>query len=161
MQKKKIVWDVARTLVKLKELTEPGVVGFYRSVEITEVLGVQGKTFTNFLTLAVAEPLEAPAKIDWNSVFLNEERLRLLGTDWKVGVAQYRLSLTAFMEKVVEFGATGQWKPAPIEVQTGALAAVPPQFVPADGGNPHPWNGVLKNNFFEGSHVLVCCPALI
>lgn len=155
MQKKTIVWDVARTLVKLKELTAPGVVGFYRSVEVTEVLGVQGKAFTNFLTLAVAEPLEAPAKVDWDSVLLNKnERLRLSGTDWNIGIVQYRLSLTAFMEKVAEFEATGQWKPAPIEARTGTLAAVPPQFVPSDGTDTHPWNGVLKNNFFEGSHVL-------
>ncbi len=33
-------------------------------------------------------------------------------------------------------------------------APLPPQFVPADTASPHPWNGVLKNNFWEGSHVL-------
>lgn len=155
MQKKTIVWEVARTLAKLEELVEPGVVGFYRSVEVTEVLGVQGRALTNFLTLAVAEPLEAPSEIDWKSVLLNgKERYRLPGTEWDVGIAQYRLSLEAFLEKVAEFGATGQWKPAPIEVRTGTLAAVPLQFVPSDGHDHHPWNSVLKNNFFEGSHVL-------
>lgn len=155
MQKKTIVWDVARTLEKLEELLEPGVVGFYRSVEVTEVLGVQGKAFTNFLTLAVAEPLEAPSEIDWKTVLLNgKNRHRLPGTEWDVGIAQYRLSLKAFLGKVAEFGETGQWKPAPISIQTGPLAAVPPQFVPSDGRDHHPWNGVLKNNFFEGSHVL-------
>lgn len=155
MKKKTIVWDAARTLAKLKELLEPGVVGFYRSVEVTEVLGVQDKAFTNFLTLAVAEPLEAPSEIDWKSVLLNgKNRHRLPGTKWDVGIAQYRLSLEAFLGKVAEFGETGQWKPAPIPIQTGTLAAVPPQFVPSDGCDNHPWNGVLKNNFFEGSHVL-------
>ncbi|MCP3024295.1 VPA1262 family N-terminal domain-containing protein [Cupriavidus basilensis] len=155
MQKKTIFWDVARTLAKLDELVKPGVVGFYRSVEVTEVLGVQGKAFTNFLTLAVAEPLEATSEIDWKSVLLNgKERHRLPGTEWDVGIAQYRLPLKTFLEKVVELGTTGQWKPAPISIQTGTLAAVPPQFVPSDGSDHHPWNGVLKNNFFEGSHVL-------
>jgi hypothetical protein len=155
MKKKTIIWDVARTLDKLEKLLEPGVVGFYRSVEVTEVLGVQDKTFTNFLTLAVAEPLEAPSEIDWKSVLLNRKnRHRLPGTEWDVGIVQYRLSLETFLEKVAEFGKTSQWKLSPTSIQTGTLAAVPPQFVPADGRDHHPWNGVLKNNFFEGSQVL-------
>lgn len=155
MRKKTIVWDVARTLARLEELTKPGAVGFYRSVEVTEVLAVQGKALTNVLTLAVAEPLEAPSEIDWNSVLLNgKDRHRLPGTEWDIGIAQYRLPLETFLEKVADFGSTGQWKPAPISMQTGALTAVPPQFVPSDGSGHHPWNGILKNNFFEGSHVL-------
>lgn len=155
MKKKTILWDVTRTLKKLEELVEPGVVGFYRSVEITEVLGVQGKALTNFLTLAVAEPLEAPSEVDWRSVLLNgKKRHKLPETDWDIGIAQYRLPLKTFLEKVAEFGANGQWKPAPISIHTGSLAAVPPTFVPSDGTDHHPWNGVLKNNFFEGSHVL-------
>jgi len=155
MKKKTIVWDVTRKLAKLKELLEPGVVGFYRSVEVTEVLGVQDTAFTNILTLVVAEPLEPPSEIDWKSVLLNgKNRHRLPGTEWDVGIAQYRLSLEVFLGKVAEFGQTGQWKPGPSPIQTGTLAAVPPQFVPSDGCGHHPWNGVLKNNFFEGSHVL-------
>ena len=155
MKKKTIVWDVKKTLAKLDSLVELGIVGFYRSVEVTEVLGVQGETFTNFLTLAVAEPLEAPSEIDWKSVLLNgKNRHRLPGTKWDVGIVQYRLSLKAFLEKFAEFGETGQWQPSPTPIQTGTLAAVSPQFVPSDGCDPHPWNGVLKNNFFEGSHVL-------
>jgi len=156
MHKKTTVWDVTRTLAKLNELTKPGVVGFYRSVEVTEVLGVQDKALTNVLTLAVAEPLEAPSEIDWNSVLLNgkDRRHRLPGTEWDVGIARYRLPLETFLKKVADFGETGQWKPAPISIQTGNLAALPPQFVPADGSDRHPWNGILKNNFFEGSHVL-------
>lgn len=155
MHKKTIVWDATRALAKLKELTEPGVVGLYRSVEVTEVLGVQGTTLTNVLTLAVAESPEAPSEIAWNSVLMNgKNRHRLPGTEWDVGIARYRLPLETFLEKVADFGATGQWRPAPISVQTGNLVALPPQFVPSDGSGHHPWNGILKNNFFEGSHVL-------
>lgn len=154
MNQKTPVWDVARTRGKLQELSVPGVIGFYRSVEITEVLRVQGNTFTNILTLAVAEPIEAPAEIDWREVFLNEERHKLAGTDWYVGIAQYRLSLEAFSEKLAEFDASDRWAPSPAEVKTGMLVAVPPQYVGSDGQYHNPWNGVLKNNFFEGSHVM-------
>lgn len=149
MQKKMTVWDAARTRKKLDELVEPGAIGFYRSVEVTEVFGVQDKSATNFLTLAFAEPIEAPAEVDWKSTLLNQKRLRLRGTDWSVGIAQYRLSLECFLEKISEFDSTGRWKPTAYDLQTGTLAAVPPQFVPADGSKNHPWNGVLKDNFFE------------
>ncbi|MGK5042189.1 VPA1262 family N-terminal domain-containing protein [Janthinobacterium sp. GB1R12] len=154
MHKKTIVWDVARTLAKLEELVEPGVIGFYHSVEITEVIGVQGKVVTNFLTLAVAEPLESSSEDDGKPVFLNKKRPRLLGTDFKIGIVRYRLSLRTFLEKIAEFGSSGQWRPNGAPIQTGTLIAVPPQFVPSDGNDHHPWNGVLKNNFFEGAHVL-------
>lgn len=154
MHKKTIVWDVARTLAKLEELVKPGVIGFYRSVEITEVIGVQGKAATNFLTLAVAEPLEFSSENDGKPVFLNKNPHRLLETDWNIGIVRYRLSLKTFLEKVAEFGTSGQWKPTSESIQTGTLVALPPQFVPSDGNDHHPWNGVLKNNFFEGAHVL-------
>jgi hypothetical protein len=154
MQKDANVWDGKKTLKRLGQLLEPGVIGLYKSVEVTEVLGVQGKTLTNILTLAVAEPFETPAEVTRTSVFLNEKRIRLPGTDWHIGIAQYRLTLETFLERVAEFGATNQWKLGSNAIQTGALAAVPPQFVPSDGSSQHSWNGVLKNNFFEGSHVL-------
>lgn len=154
MKQKAPSWDVARTRAKLQELSVPDVIGFYRSIEITEVLRVQGKTFTNILTLAVAEPLEAPVEVDWQKIFLNEKRQRLAGTDWYVGIAQYRLSLDVFLEKLANFEASGRWSLSPVEVETGTLAAVAPQYVGADGQFRNPWNGVLKNNFFEGSHVM-------
>lgn len=154
MHKKTIVWDVDRTILKIQELVEPGVIGFYRSVEITEVIGVQGKVVTNFLTLAVAEPLESSSEDDGKPVFLNKKRPKLLGTDFNVGIVRYRLSLRTFLEKIAEFGSSGQWRPTGAPIQTGTLIAVPPQFVPSDGNDHHPWNGVLKNNFFEGAHVL-------
>ncbi|MBU9581094.1 hypothetical protein KTE26_21915 [Ralstonia mannitolilytica] len=155
MQKTTVVWDAAKALKKLEDLVKPDIVGFYRSVEVTEVLGVQDKVFTHFLTLAVAEPVEASSEIDWTSVLLNKKnRHRLPGTEWDVGIVQYRLSLEAFLEKVAVFASTSEWKPSPFSTQVGLLAAVPPQFVPSDGSSHHPWNGILKNNFFEGSHVL-------
>ena len=154
MLKKTVVWDAVKTLKKLEDLVKPGIVGFYRSVEITEVLGVQDKVFTNFLTLAVAEPIEAPSEIDWTSVLLNKKRHRLPGTEWHVGIVQYRLPLDVFLEIVAKFASTSEWTPSPTSTQVGLLTAVPPQFVPSDGSGHHPWNGILKNNFFEGSHVL-------
>ena len=38
-------------------------------------------------------------------------------------------------------------------MHAGDLISAPPQFVPPDFGAPVPWNRVLKNNFWNGSHV--------
>lgn len=154
MLKKTIDWDLVRTRAKLNELMEPGVLGFYNSVEITEILGFEGKKIFNVLTLAIAEPGEAPSEIDWNAIRLNQERLQLPKLSCSFGVMRYRLSVSAFLRKIAECEVDGHWKTSPADIKFGALAATPPQFIPPDADQPHPWNGVLKNNFFEGSHTL-------
>ena len=154
MLKKTIDWDLVRTRAKLVELMEPGVLGFYNSVEITEILGFEDKKIFNVLTLAVAEPGEAPSEIDWNAVRLNQERIQLPKVSCSFGVMRYRLSVSAFLRKFAECEVGGHWKTSPADIKFGALAATPPQFIPPDADQPTPWNGVLKHNFFEGSHTL-------
>lgn len=152
---RKVVWDKKKVQEKLEQLAKPGVIGFFNSVEITEVLGAQDNKYTNFLTLAVLESPEVFECPDWKSVILSgRKRIRLPGTEWNVAIVQYRLSLEIFLQKVAAYAESGEWKPSPFQILTGKLVAVPPQFVPSDGSQHHPWNGILKNNFFEGSHVL-------
>ncbi|HDR8954984.1 TPA: hypothetical protein QDA82_005375 [Burkholderia vietnamiensis] len=150
-----MAWDVARTAQELQRLVAYGVIGLYRSVEVTEILGFQrGQPPTNFLTLAVAEPSEPPASEIPELPFLNQERLVLTGTAWSVGVARYRIPVNALVNTVNHFSQTGEWKAGRAPLQIGTLAAVAPQFVPANSYQELPWNRVLKNNFWEGSHVL-------
>lgn len=154
MLKKTIDWDLARARAKLIELMEPGVLGFYNSVEITEILGFEGKKIFNVLTVAVAETAEAPSEIDWNAIRLNQDRLKLPKVSCSFGVMRYRLSASDFLQRVTECELSGHWKTSNADITFGALAATPPQFIPPDADQPHPWNGILKNNFFEGSHTL-------
>lgn len=154
MQKKTVNWTVDQTISRLEILIEPGVIGFYKSIEITEILGVQGRSFTNLLTLVVAEPGEIDGKSRAPVVLNAGVRHHLSGTEWDIAVVRYRLSLKDFIQKLTEFGKSKTWQPSAMRILTGSLTAVPPQFIPADGRAQHPWNEVLKNNFFEGSHVL-------
>jgi hypothetical protein len=148
-------WNGSKTLAKLDELVSHGVIGFYKSFEITEIFAVLGKEHTNVLTVAVGEPTQAPAEVNWKSVLLNAgERFAVPRTKVSIGVVQYRLAVPAFIGVVDQFTKTEVWKPSPVQLKVGHLNAVAPQFVPADSRERHPWNGVLKNNFFEGSHVL-------
>ncbi|WP_041377730.1 hypothetical protein [Polaromonas naphthalenivorans] len=70
---------------ELQRLTAHGVIGLYRSFEITEILGfLQGQPHTqppvNFLSLAVAEPDDSPVGEIREMPFLNQNRLVLSGT---------------------------------------------------------------------------------
>lgn len=80
--------------------------------------------------------------------------MELRGTPWKFGIARYRISNQKILQALQSLGATGEWKPGTSALNVGTLTPLPPQFVPSDAVVPHPWNGVLKNNFWEGSHVL-------
>lgn len=148
-------WGVPHTVQELQRLLKSGIIGLYNSFEITEVFGFQrGQDPTNFLTLAVAEPAEPPATGIPERPFLNQGPLVLRSTDWKVGVARYRIPPQALMDALNRFSQTGVWKAGHTPLRVGTLAAVTPQFVPANSYQEHPWNRVLKNNFWEGSHVL-------
>lgn len=147
-------WSTEQFLEELKRLLKPDVVGFYKSFEVTEILGFQKDgTATNFFSLIVAEPglpPEGPVKQER----LNAERIEIKGSDYKFGVFRFRVSIQFLMEVLENFAKTGLWQTGPKPLGVGKLAPLVPQFVHADFNDPHPWNSVLKNNFYEGSHVL-------
>jgi hypothetical protein len=154
-----VAWGMKNMVQELQRLTAHGVIGLYRSFEITEILGfLQGQPRSqppvNFLSLAVAEPIDSPAGEIPEMPFLNQNRLVLPGTQWNIGVARYRVSLQALVDAVNRFSQTGEWKIGKSPLRVGTLAPVAPQFVAANSYQEHPWNGVLKNNFWEGAHVL-------
>ncbi|MBN8211814.1 MAG: hypothetical protein J0M09_02750 [Xanthomonadales bacterium] len=149
-----LVWGIAEMVQELQKLIAHGVIGIYNSFEITEIIGFKrDNNPKNFLTVVVAEPAEPPTSDVSENYFLNESRLTL-NADWKVGIVRYRISLQALVYALNGFSQTGEWKPGRAPLQVGALVAIPPQFVPADSFKENPWNRILKNNFFEGSHVL-------
>jgi hypothetical protein len=147
-------WTTEQLLEELKRLMMPNIIGFYESFEITEILGFQkDRSATNFFSLIVAEPGLPPdgkVKVDC----LTQERIELKGSDYKFGVFRSRVPVQFVVDVLERFVKTGEWQTGPKPLKTGKLAPVVPQFVHADFNDPHPWNSVLKNNFYEGSHVL-------
>jgi len=148
-----MTWGIQDLLAHLGKLLTPNLIGTYRSFEVTEIIGFHDKgPATNFLSLLVAEPT-LPAETPSNP-FINERPIRLPSTKWQFGIAQYRVGPDHLSQALRHLQSTGEWKLTSTPLKVGKLTAVPPQFVPADSHRPHPWNGVLKNNFFDGSHVL-------
>lgn len=147
-------WTTDQLLDELKRLLQPGIIGFYESFEVTEILGFQKDgTATNFFSLLVAEP-GLPPKGTGEPECLTPMRIELKGSDYKFGVFRFRVSTQFLVDVVEHFARTGEWKTGPKPLNVGKLAPVAPQFVHPDFNDPHPWNSVLKNNFYEGSHVL-------
>lgn len=151
-------WGITEHINHLQKLLVPGAIGHYNSFEVTEIFGLHDdrpKQITNFLSLLVAEPSNPPVCLPSKPDILNgKKRIELRGTPWKFGIARYRVSTQRVLQALQDFSIAGEWKPGTSDLKIGTLAPIPPQFVPADTVAPHPWNGVLKNNFWEGSHVL-------
>lgn len=147
-------WNIEQFLKELKRLLKPDVIGFYESFEITEIVGFQKDgAATNFLTLFVAEPGKAPEG-PVKPEFLTPNRIELKGSNYKFGVFRSRVPTQFLIDTIESFARTGEWQIGSKPLKVGKLAPVVPQFVHPDFNDPHPWNAVLKNNFFEGSHVL-------
>ncbi len=151
-------WGITEHINHLQKLLGPGVIGNYNSFEVTEIFGFhrdRSQRTINFMSLLVAEPSLPPATQIAPGDFLNGNRpIKLRGTPWKFGIERYRISAQQVLQALQNLGATGEWKPGTSALNVGTLTPSPPQFVPADTAVPHPWNRVLKNNFWEGSHVL-------
>ena len=150
-------WSITEHINHLQKLLVPGVIGNYNSFEVTEVLGFHRdspKQPSNFISLMVAEPSFPPKETAVKPDFLNRKRIELRDNPWSFGVVRYRVSTQQVLEALRNLSIAGEWKPGISALKVGALTPIPPQFVPADTALPHPWNGVLKNNFWEGSHVI-------
>lgn len=148
-------WGVSELVGHLEKLLAPGVIGLYHSFEVTEIVGVQkGEHPRNFLSLFVAEPDEPPAMSSSTGPFINSCRIRLQGSRWTFGISRQRISCQHLVRVLHQFRDKGEWRLNDNPLSVGGLTAVPPQYVPADSNQPHPWNGVLKNNFWGGSHIL-------
>lgn len=151
-------WGITEHINHLQKLLVPGVIGTYNSFEVTEIFGLHQDRpgqITNFMSLLVAEASAPPANQTAKPNILNgNKRIELRGAPWKFGIARYRTSSQQVLQALQNLGATGEWKPGTSALNVGTLTPLPPQFVPSNTFLSHPWNAVLKNNFWEGSHVL-------
>lgn len=151
-------WGITEHISHLQKLLVPGAIGNYNSFEVTEIFGLHEDRpgqITNFMSLLVAEPSDPPVGPPSKPDVLNgKKRIELRGTPWKFGIARYRVPTRQVLQALHNFSIAGEWKLGISALKVGTLTPIPPQFVPTDTRVPHPWNGVLKNNFWEGSHVL-------
>lgn len=147
-------WSIDRAIGHLRTLVDSGVLGSYGSVEVTELIGTPpGGAPTNVFSVFVLEPDAAPAPSA--ATLLPSERIRADGyRKWRFGVWRSRIGLDALFELLERYERDRVWRPIEHELAVGELDAQPPMFVPSGGSKPAVVTGLLKNNFWNGSHVL-------
>jgi hypothetical protein len=145
--------EIARR--EMARLTGPGVLGFYTHFEATVVFGFPPgqREPVNVFTILVAEERLPDAAEEPH--YLNRTARIVLQSlkGWSFGVQRY---LRPIVELVAAFDvlcASKTWQASGHPLRVADLNAIPTQFVPPDSAGSVPWNRVLKNNFWNGSHV--------
>lgn len=144
--------DVVRA--ELTRLITLGVLGFYTHYEVTEVVAMQdGQTLvTNVFTIAVAEDRGSEAL--QIPIFINSARIKLKSlAGWNFGVMRYTRPIAELVSALDVLSETGGWNQSGKTLNIGKMVALTPSFVPPDTASPVPLNSVLKNNFWNGSHL--------
>lgn len=143
-------------LAELTQLLTPGVLGFYTHIECTELFANRPdhNGTVNVFTLLVAE--ERSSEIETPPVcFLTPKPIRIKSLNsWSFGLRRYTLPINTLIPALTALEDGKGWKLSGDELEIGKLLPMPAQFVPPDNGTPVPWNKLLKNNFWNGSHLL-------
>ena len=142
-------------MATLASLLAPGVVGNYTHFEATEIFAIEDgtKAALNIFTILVAE--YTPGQPAQKTRYLNQDRMTLKSLPgWKYGIARHTRPIEELEPLVEAMLRTGEWSASGAPLRVGKLSAVPQQFVPPDGTTFAAWNKVLKNNFWNGSHVI-------
>jgi hypothetical protein len=142
-------------MATLAALLTHGVVGTYTHFEATEAFATRKgqRQAINVFTILVAE--ERLGSVSADATYLNPERIALSSlTGWTFGIRRYVRLIADLATAIGGMEQSGEWRASGESLRVGKLHAVSGQFVPPDSSLPVPWNRVLKNNFWNGSHVL-------
>ncbi|GGG87505.1 VPA1262 family N-terminal domain-containing protein [Edaphobacter dinghuensis] len=141
-------------LDELSRLLVPGTIGFYNFFDVTEIVAFANgaKTPINVFTIAVAE--ETTQEITEGCRFLSGRiELRSL-KDWKFGIVRYSRPIAELDAIIADIASRQVWRASGNDLSIGSMTPLPSKLVPSDRINFAPLNRVLKNNFWDGSHVL-------
>jgi len=147
-------WKPDVALAELTRLIAPGVLGFYTHFEVTEVFAMQDglNSVTNVFSIVVAEDRGSEAL--QVSTIHNNTRIKLKSLKgWSFGVARYTRSIAELVPALDMLSNTGEWQQSGNLLTVGKVIPLTPQFVPPDAASSIPLNRVLKNNFWNGSHL--------
>jgi hypothetical protein len=148
-------WNSQHAGDELARLVASGVLGFFTHFEATEVFAVLSgqNTPVNVFSIYVAEERLIEGSTEFT--YLNPKPIRLKSLDgWFFGIKRYLKPVAELAPLFHGLSTADEWRPAGQPLQIGKLAPVPTQFIPPDSAANVPLNHVLKNNFWNGAHVL-------
>jgi hypothetical protein len=148
-------WDSQRARQEIARLLTPGVLGHYTHFEATEVFATAGMGSApfNVFSIFVAEE-RAPNAAETPHLLNHQQRIKVKSLpEWNFGINRYVSPIAELLPLLDALCDAKEWRGSGHPLHAGELISAPPQFVPPDFGTPVPWNRVLKNNFWNGSHV--------
>lgn len=139
---------------ELKRLLEPGVLGSYEWFELLEIGCSDGRDFLNVFSICVAVE-GTPTVAQASGAFLNGPDRKVPGIANRMfGIRRKYIRIEALFSASERFDDDGKWQPHDEPLSHGTLEASAPAFYAPDGTHPVPLNRLLKNNFWNGSHVI-------
>lgn len=151
-------WDIERARVFITDLLRNGLPVAHKRIAVYEVFGApKGCLPFNVLSIVVLEDQVGAAE-DSVPKMLTSERIRVDGfPGWTFGVARSFRNIEHLDEALVAFENGQCWALSGKPIKMGPLEVMSPMFVPPDGTVEVPINRLLKNNFWNGSHVIRLC----
>jgi hypothetical protein len=132
-------------------ISSPGILGFYKTVEVTEIVALETDRPINVLTIAVLHEETISMK---PSRWLNETPIK--AGKHKFGIARYYASLEEIRSQMERVCSQQIWDlNGGHKLSLGSsLEPLPKQYIEPDGSYPFELNKVLKNNFKNGSYII-------
>jgi hypothetical protein len=138
----------------LSRLLEPGVIGNYEWFEVIEVGCSLNKKFLNVFSIYVAIDGSPPAE-QASPPFLSGNDRKIPGINgYSFGVSRRYVATEDFLNAIKRFDENGKLETSTPSLPHGLLRASSPAFYAPDGTQRIPLNRILKNNFWNGSHVI-------
>lgn len=138
----------------LTRLLEPGVIGNYEWFEVIEVGCSFSNNFLNVLSIYVAIDGSPPAG-QAPSPFLSGNDRKIPGINgYSFGVSRRYVTVEDFLHAIKRFDETGKLETSTHPLPHGLLRVSSPAFYAPDGTQQVPLNRILKNNFWNGCHVI-------
>jgi len=132
-------------------ISSPGILGFYRICEVTEIVAFEsGRPINVFTIVVLHEENMAIQPCRW----LNENPIK--AGKYKFGIARYYVGIEKIRNELAKVCSQQVW-----ELNDGnkldlgtLLEPLPKQYIAPDGTFVFELNKVLKNNFRNGSYII-------
>ena len=127
-------------------------IGFFQCIELYEIIGfIKDKQPFNIFTIAIAQELSLPLIQDQPITDKLQEIKKQKGL--KFGIFKSILSIDDFLKRIDNL-SHNHWKNSQGKLlSVGQFHALPVIYVPPSENPKNEFLGLLKNNFFSGSHV--------
>ena len=140
------------TIESMERILAMPSIGNFKCIELFEVIGIKDSNPPfNIFSLAVAHetdlPLTKKEKITPNLIKLKADK------SLKFGVFKRIVSIEDFVNIISDLVTTEANEDDGNKLCYGHLKAIPPVYVPALERGKNEFLGLLKNNFFGGSHL--------